>query len=56
MCRKIKYIYESDAVNILNKLTRIRLEGNCPKDRREIRHYFCNRCGSWHLTSVGQQI
>jgi hypothetical protein len=45
-CRKVPYVSEFDARYALLKIWAF-----AGPDHQEIRHYVCDRCGLWHLTS-----
>lgn len=50
MCKKIRFKTEIDAEIALYETSRRRDWFNKWK-RQECRHYFCNKCKGWHLTS-----
>jgi len=45
-CKKKTYKIEASAIMVLVKALRSKKH-----ERQEVRHYYCNECRGWHLTS-----
>lgn len=50
-CRKITYANEKDAKYVLKQISQVQQQHKKP-----VRHYQCDDCGGWHLTSKELKI